>query len=88
MISTVKSYLAVRRAAGFELTNTEYLLRSFARWRQARRVASKSANTCWPWRPTWVTSTSMPLTGIWKPRPNCCGTLPEQAEAFIRGGQP
>ena len=31
MISTVKRYLAVRRAAGYELTNTEYLLRSFAR---------------------------------------------------------
>ena len=36
MISTVKRYLAVRRAAGFELTNTEYLLRSFARWAAQR----------------------------------------------------
>ena len=36
MISTVKRYLAVRRATGFELTNTEYLLRSFARWAAKR----------------------------------------------------
>ena len=30
MITAVESYLAVRRAAGFTLSNTEYLLRSFA----------------------------------------------------------
>jgi len=30
MIVAVESYLAVRRAAGFTLSNTEYLLRSFA----------------------------------------------------------
>jgi integrase/recombinase XerD len=30
MITAVESYLAVRRAAGFTLTNTEYLLRSFS----------------------------------------------------------
>ena len=36
MISTVRRYLAVRRATGFDLTNTEYLLRSFARWTAKR----------------------------------------------------
>jgi len=30
MIAAVDSYLAVRRAAGFTLSNTEYLLRSFS----------------------------------------------------------
>jgi site-specific recombinase XerD len=30
MIAAVETYLAVRRAAGFTLSNTEYLLRSFA----------------------------------------------------------
>ena len=30
MIAAVESYLAVRRAGGFTLSNTEYLLRSFA----------------------------------------------------------
>ena len=30
MIAAVESYLAVRQAAGFTLSNTEYLLRSFA----------------------------------------------------------
>ena len=30
MIAAVESYLAVRRAAGFTLSNTEYLLRRFA----------------------------------------------------------
>jgi len=36
MISAVENYLAVRRATGFELMNTEYLLRSFARWAAQR----------------------------------------------------
>lgn len=30
MIAAIETYLAVRRAAGFALSNTEYLLRSFA----------------------------------------------------------
>ena len=30
MITAMESYLAVRRAAGFTLSNTEYLLRSFS----------------------------------------------------------
>ena len=34
MIAAIETYLAVRRATGFALSNTEYLLRSFAR-RQA-----------------------------------------------------
>jgi len=36
MMSLVQSYLALRRAAGFELENAEYLLRSFARWAAQR----------------------------------------------------
>lgn len=32
MITAVETYLAVRRAVGFTLSNTEYLLRSFARF--------------------------------------------------------
>lgn len=32
MIKAIESYLALRRAAGFSLSNTEYLLRSFARF--------------------------------------------------------
>jgi integrase len=46
MISIVERYLAVRRATGFELTNTEYLLRSFARWaaqRDETHIRSESA---------------------------------------------
>jgi len=46
MISIVERYLAVRRATGFELTNTEYLLRSFARWAAQRgetHIRSESA---------------------------------------------
>jgi integrase len=46
MISLVQTYLTVRRAAGFELMNTEYLLRSFARWasqRNENRIRSESA---------------------------------------------
>jgi len=46
MISIVERYLAVRRATGFELTNTEYLLRSFAHWaaqRDETHIRSESA---------------------------------------------
>lgn len=46
MISIVERYLAVRRATGFELMNTEYLLRSFARWAAQRgetHIRSESA---------------------------------------------
>jgi len=32
MMPAVESYLAARRAAGFKLSNVEYLLRSFARF--------------------------------------------------------
>jgi len=37
MIPAVEAYLAVRRAAGFTLSNTDYLLRSFARFAAARQ---------------------------------------------------
>jgi len=46
MMSTIKRYLAVRRAAGFELINTEYLLQSFACWAARRgetHIRSESA---------------------------------------------
>jgi integrase len=36
MMAAVESYLAVRRAAGFTLSNTEYLLRSFANFANDR----------------------------------------------------
>jgi integrase/recombinase XerD len=41
MIAAVESYLAVRRAAGFTLSNTEYLLRSFAGF-----ALESKANAC------------------------------------------
>ena len=37
MITAVESYLAVRRAAGFTLSNTEYLLRSFSTFAANKR---------------------------------------------------
>jgi integrase len=37
MIAAIEAYLAVRRAAGFALGNTEYLLRSFARFATAQK---------------------------------------------------
>jgi integrase len=37
MIAAIETYLAVRRAAGFALGNTEYLLRSFARFATAQK---------------------------------------------------
>ncbi len=43
MMAAVESYLAVRRAAGFTLSNTEYLLRSFADFAADRRQTHISA---------------------------------------------
>ena len=46
MIKAVESYLALRRAAGFSLSNTEYLLRSFAQFagdRQERYIRTPMA---------------------------------------------
>jgi integrase len=46
VIKAVESYLALRRAAGFSLSNTEYLLRSFARFagdRQERYICTPTA---------------------------------------------
>ena len=37
MIAAIETYLAVRRAAGFALSNTEYLLRSFAGFATAQK---------------------------------------------------
>jgi integrase len=37
MIAAIETYLAVRRATGFALSNTEYLLRSFARFATAQK---------------------------------------------------
>jgi integrase len=37
VIKVIESYLALRRAAGFSLSNTEYLLRSFARFASDRQ---------------------------------------------------
>ena len=36
MIQAVESYLSMRRAAGFELKNADYLLHSFARFAAER----------------------------------------------------
>jgi len=37
MITAVESYLAVRRASAFTLSNTEYLLRSFSAFAANKR---------------------------------------------------
>lgn len=49
MIAAVESYLAVRRAAGFKLLNTEYLLRSFARFAVKHGESHVRAQTAIDW---------------------------------------
>jgi integrase/recombinase XerD len=49
MMATVDTYLAVRRAAGFSLSNTEYLLRSFVRFAADRREAHIRTATVIDW---------------------------------------
>jgi integrase/recombinase XerD len=49
MIAAVESYLAVRRAAGFTLSNTEYLLRSFAGFATDRKQTHIRPATAIEW---------------------------------------
>lgn len=49
MIPAVENYLAVRRAAGFELKNADCLLRSFARWAAKRSETHIRATTAVDW---------------------------------------
>ena len=49
MIAAVESYLAVRRAAGFTLSNTEYLLRSFAAFAAERKQTHIRTATAIDW---------------------------------------
>ena len=49
MITAVESYLAVRRAAGFTLSNTEYLLRSFSAFAADRKQTHIRTATTIDW---------------------------------------
>lgn len=49
MIAAVESYLAVRRAVGFTLSNTEYLLRSFANFATGQDQAHIRTATAIDW---------------------------------------
>jgi len=49
MIAAVESYLAVRRAAGFTLSNTEYLLRRFAGFAADKKQTNNRTTTAIEW---------------------------------------
>ena len=49
MMQAVESYLAVRHAAGFDLANADYLLRSFARFAAERNETNVRATTAISW---------------------------------------
>jgi len=49
MITAIETYLAVRRAAGFTLSNTEYLLRSFANFATDQKQTHISTTTAINW---------------------------------------
>ena len=49
MIAAVESYLAVRRAAGFTLSNTEYLLRSFSAFSDGKKQTYVRTATTIDW---------------------------------------
>ena len=49
VITAVESYLAVRRAAGFTLSNTEYLLRSFSAFAADKKQAHIRTETTIDW---------------------------------------
>lgn len=49
MMDAIEDYLAVRRAAGFDLLNADYLLRSFARYAAAKNEMHIRAQTAIDW---------------------------------------
>ncbi|MGA8613291.1 MAG: tyrosine-type recombinase/integrase [Xanthobacteraceae bacterium] len=49
MMLAIEGYLALRRAAGFQLSNAEYLLGSFARFAAARNETHVRAETAIAW---------------------------------------
>src|SRR5512133_394550 len=49
LIAAVESYLAVRRVAGFALSNTAYLLRSFANFAAGRQQTHIRTETVIDW---------------------------------------
>ena len=49
MMASVETYLAVRRTVGFTLSNTEYLLRSFAVFAADQRQTHIRATTAIDW---------------------------------------
>jgi integrase/recombinase XerD len=49
MMPAIEGYLALRRAAGFQLSNAEYLLGSFARFAAARNETHVRAETAIAW---------------------------------------
>jgi integrase len=49
MLQAVETYLAIRRSVGFELLNTGYLLRSFARFADAHRETNVCIATAVEW---------------------------------------
>ena len=49
MMTAVEAYLALRRTAGFAMSNAEYLLRSFARFAAARGQRHVRATTLIDW---------------------------------------
>ena len=49
MMAAVETYLAVRRAVGFTLSNTEYLLRSFADFATDRKETHIRTATAIDW---------------------------------------
>src|SRR5436190_20415206 len=56
------------------------------RWSRLQLAVNESGSTCWPWLPTWVTSTSTLPTGTWKPRPSSYSTSPSSLRTLCREG--
>src|SRR5258708_12704082 len=55
-------------------------------WSRRQLAVNESGSTCWPWLPTWVTSTSTLPTGTWKPRPSFYSTSPSSLRTLCREG--
>lgn len=53
MLSTVETYLALRRATGFAMSNAEYLLKSFAAFAVERGHAYIHTQTAIDWAGHW-----------------------------------
>ena len=69
MLKTIETYLALRRATGFAMLNTEYLLKSFAAFATKRGQTHVHTQTAIDWAARGPSVAQRDAQRIGRPRP-------------------